>query len=330
MAGLALDKPSVDHPHCVPFTPRGPLARIGGSSAMASWLEERANNGLVDVLHCHSVWFMPVLYSARTALRFDLPLVVSSHGTLSNWAFRHGSPLKRLSWHLTQRRALQRATLFRATCDAERDEVRAMGFRQPIVVIPHGIDLEPSVIKSTNDRRTLLFLSRIHPGKGIDDLLTVWSQVQERFPDWDLQIAGPLDTPFARATAQRAAEARIPRVRFVGEVSGAIKHATLSNADLFVLPTYSENWGIAVGEALACATPVIVSRGAPWSEVESRGAGWWPEPGTAGLRRAMEAALSSPREELRLMGARGRDWVSQNFSWTRVAEQLRDAYESIC
>jgi glycosyltransferase involved in cell wall biosynthesis len=309
------------------FSPSGPMRRLGASTDLRRWIHARAAGREVDVLHFHSVWMMPLLYATSASRRSLVPLVVSPHGTLSQWAFRSGSFVKRLTWYLTQRRALEHAVLFQASSEMERDEIRSMGFKQRIETIPHGIDIPPPIQRGHRERRTLLFLSRIHRKKGVHDLLAAWGALSGRFPDWQLRIVGPLDSDYALQMQKEAHH--LPRVDFVGELAGQEKWEALASAEVFVLPTYSENFGIAVAEALASATPVVVSQGAPWGEVVNRNAGWWPEIGVEGLVATLSSAMALSREELAAMGSAGREWMIREYSWIHVAERLRDMYRSI-
>ncbi len=311
----------------VAFSPRGPLRRLGASAEMNNWIHARAVAREVDVLHFHSVWMMPLLYATRASKRFLVPLVVSPKGTLGSWAFKCGSPVKRMTWYLAQRRALEHAALFHATSEMERDEIRAMGFKQRVETIPHGIDIPPLIQRGHRERRTLLFLSRIHRKKGVHDLLAAWGALAGRFPDWQLRIVGPLDSDYALQMQKEGHH--LPRVDFVGELAGQAKWEELASAELFVLPTYSENFGIAVAEALASATPVVVSQGAPWGQVVKRNAGWWPEIGVEGLVATLSSAMARSREELAAMGSAGREWMIREYSWIHVAERLHDMYRSI-
>ena len=114
-----------------------------------------------------------------------------------------------------------------------------------------------------------------------------------------------------------------------GEVSGDVKDCLLANADVFVLPSYSENFGIVVAEAMAWGRPVIASTGTPWQEVAEVGAGWWVKPEEEALAQALHEALGTRREELDAMGAKGRALVERSYTWSAPAERLTKAIEQI-
>ncbi len=316
-----------------PFLKTFPLGggprRLGRSPAMRQWLAEAARAGAVDVLHNNSLWMMPNVYSGWVARRQGVPLVVSPHGTLSAWAMRSGSPVKRLFWPLVQKPALASATCFHATAEAEYEDIRRAGFRQPVAVIPNGIDIPGLRPKTLGEPRTLLFLGRISPVKGLDMLLPAWGALQERFPGWRLRIVGPDNNGYLVEMQRLAGKLCLERVEFSGALHGGQKWQAYQEADLFVLPTYSENFGIAVAEALAANTPVIVTRGAPWAGVERHGAGWWIEVGLDALVACLEDALSRPVDALAQMGLRGRAWMEEEYSWAHVGRQMVETYKWI-
>lgn len=300
--------------------------RLGRSPALYRWLEARAETRNVDLIHNHSLWMMPNVYPGYVARRHGIPLVVSPRGTLSEWAMKSGSAVKRVFWPLMQRPALAATTCFHATARPEYEDIRRMDFRQPVAIIPNGIDIPDLPPKVRGNLRVLLFLGRIHPIKGLDMLLPAWRAVQDRFPDWRLRIVGPDNDGYLLAMQRLASDLRLERIEFLGALFGKQKWQAYRQADLFVLPTYSENFGMSVAEALAAETPAIVSRGAPWSELEKRGAGWWTDIGIDPLVACLEDALARPAGHLAEMGLRGRDWMAAEYSWVRVGQQMADTY----
>ena len=164
--------------------------RLGRSPEMYRWLLQKATAQQIDVMHNHGMWQLNSVYPGWVARRTKVELVISPRGAFSEWAMNHGSRLKKLFWPLLQKPALDAATCFHATAESEYNDIRRLGFRQPIAVIPNGIDLYPLPVRNASQQRTLLFLGRIHSGKGLEMLLAAWQQVQRYFPDWRLVIAG--------------------------------------------------------------------------------------------------------------------------------------------
>lgn len=300
--------------------------RLGRSPEMYRWLRQEVSSGAIDIVHNHSIWMMPNVYPGWATRNSQTSLVVSPRGTFSEWAMSRSKAIKIPFWHVFQKRAISGATLFHATSESEYGDIRRLGFRQPIAVISNGIDLPLLGDLWFGARRSLLFLGRVHPVKGVENLLRAWATLERRFEDWDLRIVGPGDGSYLRELADLAASLQLTRATFEGPLYGAAKEQAYRSADLFVLPTHSENFGVAVAEALAAACPVITTRGAPWSGLGDHGAGWWTDIGVDPLRRALEEAMSKQRQELAAMGSRGRSWMERDFSWDGIAAQMIESY----
>lgn len=303
------------------------VPRLGISPAMRRGLARAG----ADLLHSNGVWTMPNAYAGMIARRRRLPLVVSPHGMFSRWALGRSRARKQLAWWgLGQRRAVVAATCFHATSESEAQDIRRLGLRQPIAVIPNGVDL-PAATRAQAappyGPRRLLFLSRIHPKKGIPVLLRAWQRVEPSHPDWELVVAGPDEGRHLAQMRALASRLGLPRVSFPGPAYGAAKDALFRAADLFVLPTRSENFGVAVAEALAYGVPVITTTAAPWAGLEEHGCGWWIELSEPRLAEALRAAMGLPQARRADMGGRGRRWMGQSFGWDRIATQMKSVYE---
>lgn len=301
------------------FGPR----RLGCSPPMARWLIDRVKSGEVEVLHNHGLWMMPNVYPGRARRVGAARLVVSPRGTVSEWAMSHHRWRKQIMWHLLgQGAALHAADAFHATAESEYEDIRRLGFNQPVCVLPNGIDVPPIAPKLQTPRRQLLYLGRIHEKKGIDLLLTAWRAVQKKFPDWELVIVGPDDGGELARMQKLAGELGAERVSFPGPVFGEDKRACYRGAQLYVLPTRSDNFAMTVAEALAAGTPAIVTHGAPWNGLVANDAGWWIEVSVGALIASLEAALALPPERLTAMGAHGREWMVREFSWEAIGRQM--------
>jgi glycosyltransferase involved in cell wall biosynthesis len=309
--------------------PRYPLLRrLGTSPAM------RRGLGAVeaDVLHNNGVWMQPNVYAGTVARRRGLPLVLSPHGMFSEWAMAFSRGRKQIAWWcLGQRRAVAATACFHATSESEAKDIRRLGYRQPIAVVPNGIDLpdlESSVPGADGEgRRTALFLSRIHPKKGIPTLLRAWRRVERRFPEWNLVVAGPDELGHLAEVRTLARALELQRVSFPGPVHGQDKQTLYRRSDLFVLPTHSENFGMVVAEALSFGLPVITTTGTPWHELERRGCGWWIELSEQNLAAALASAMDLPATRLGAMGARGRLWMQASFGWREIAAEMKSVYQ---
>ena len=282
----------------------------------------------VDVVHNHGLWSMVTMAAGWAVPGKHAKLVTSPHGTLSEWALSHHRWRKKIFWPL-QKRVLEYADLIHATCEDEYNDIRWLGLRAPVAIVPNGIDLPDLVPRSVlggEGQRTLLFLSRVHPKKGIELLLDAWAVLESRHPQWRLRIVGPGDPDYLAALHAQAMRNGLRRVAFEGPLYGDDKAAAYRNADLFVLPTHSENFGMVVAEALAQECPAIVSHGAPWSGLDSEGCGWWIPNDVDSLRATLEQAMEQPPEALHAMGGRGRQWMQRDFDWAAIAQQMVQAY----
>lgn len=309
------------------FKQTGYPMRLGRSPAMRAWLTEKAINGQINIMHNHSLWMMPNVYSCNAVKGINVPLVVSPRGTLSDWAMNNGSKIKKIFWPLVQYPALRAVACFHATAESEYLDIRRLGFRQPVAVIPNGIDIPATPQLSFGSARTLLFLGRIHPVKGLDMLLPAWAALQYRFPDWRLRIVGPDNSGYLEQIKILAGQLGLERIEFTGPLTGVDKASAYAEADLFVLPTYSENFGMAVAESLAVGTPAIVTKGAPWSGLNAKGAGWWINIDKGSLIACLQEAMTKSVKELREMGDCGRTWMQESYSWENIALEMRHVYE---
>ncbi|HLK35466.1 MAG TPA: glycosyltransferase [Polyangiaceae bacterium] len=305
-----------------------PFTRLGVSPAMRLALEEEARVPST-LLHNHGLWMMPNVYPGYAVEGTRAPLVTSPRGVLDAWARRRSRARKRLMWALVQRRTLDRTRCFHATSESEHESIREAGYRAPVAVVPNGIDLPPAFPARSAPPWRLLFCGRVHPKKGVDVLLRAWSSVAPRFRDWELCVVGPDEDGYGATMRDLAASLGAPRVSFRGKVYGEEKWRTFAEANLFVLPTRGENFGLAVAEALASGVPAVVTRTAPWGGLEQRRSGWWIEPGVEPLEACLETALATSPEDLAAMGRRGRQWMDAEFSWPKVAERMARTYDWI-
>ncbi len=302
------------------------LKSLAVSSSLAWALKRSAR--VVDVIHNHSLWSMVNMVPGWVVPHHRAKLVTSPRGTLSAWALNRNKRRKSVLW-LLQRRSLALADMLHATSENEYEEIRLQGFKAPVAIIPNGIDvpdIEAPTELAREEVRTLLFLSRIHPTKGLDKLLQAWADLEQKHLNWRLVIAGRGNPEHVEYVTKLAATLGVNRVDFPGPLYGEFKTAAYQNADLFVLPTHSENFGVVIAEALAHGCPVVVSRGAPWAGIEAEGCGWWIENTVPNLVAALDAAMALPTSQLRAMGLRGRAWMERDFSWTAIGQKMNAAY----
>ncbi|MCW2312605.1 glycosyltransferase [Rhodoferax antarcticus] len=280
-----------------------------------------------DLIHLHGMWSPFLAVAAVFAHRRGIPLVISPHGCLEPWALRNKYFKKRLAMNIYQGAALRSASLLVATADQELRSLRNLGFRQPIAVVPNGVDVGSVTHRGEHvGIKTFLFLSRVHPKKGLLDLVNAWALV--RRPGWRIVIAGGDEEGYrAKVEALIRRKGLDTDFEFIGFVDGARKQACFDQADVFILPTYSENFGIAVAEALANELPVITTTGTPWSDLVQHRCGWWVEPGVQGISSALVEAMACEPIELKQMGHRGRQLVVDKYSWNKIGITAQEVSE---
>lgn len=298
------------------------------SERFRTLLHERVAATRAAVVHDHGIWLASNRVAARASAEARVPRIVSPRGMLSPWALAHRRWKKRIAWRAFQRRDLESAAALHATSELEAEEIRAAGIGSPIAVVPNGVYLPPlrqSRPLEPGRTRRFLFLSRIHPKKGLESLIDAWALGAPE--GWELVVAGP-DERGHRAKIEKRALALGPgaAIRFRGPVSDTEKWDLYCSADVFVLPTSSENFGVVVAEALASGVPVITTRAAPWSALAERRCGWWIDLGPEPLAAALREAAQTGDEERHAMGIRGRRLVEERFGWPAIARRMLAVY----
>jgi glycosyltransferase involved in cell wall biosynthesis len=211
---------------------------------------------------------------------------------LMPWALRYKKHKKRLAWSLYQKRIMASCAGLVATSEQERDSIKQLFPLHPIAVIPNGvefpIDIPDRAARSGDRSANLLFMSRVHPVKNLFGLVQAWQEVCRRPPmgRWVLQIAGPDELDHTREIkAMVHSLGLVSRVEFLGPITEGEKNRVFEAADLFVLPSFSENFGVVVAEALAHGLPVVAARGTPWKGLIEQKCGWWVDPTPGALAR---------------------------------------------
>lgn len=280
-----------------------------------------------SIVHQHGIWQYSGIVTSRLREVLGVPLVVSPHGMLAPRAMAHRAGRKKLAWWLYQKRAIEAADMFHVTSEREREDVRALGLRQPVAVVPFGIDVPDACpVRTNSGPMTALFLSRIHPIKGVLDLLHAWARV--RPAGWRLVVAGPDECNHTSEVA-----AAIDHLGLTSSVSlrgacwAADRDRLMDSCDLFVLPSHSENFGLIVAEACGRGLPVITTQGTPWRSIHEHGCGWWVPVGVEGLSGGLEQACRLDRSSLEAIGRRGWQMVAGSYSWQQATDRLLGVYD---
>ena len=290
-------------------------------------------NQNVDLLHLTGIWEPSSHASIIFAKKHSIPTVISPQGMLEPWALNNNFIKKKIAWHLYQKKDLNFADVIHATAEKEAENLRKLGLKQPIAIIPNGINFSnyndsKKFYSKKDDRQQLLFLSRIHPKKGLIELVKAWENLNPK--KWKVVVAGPDEDGHRLEVENLIKEKKLNHsFEFIGPVDGKYKYDLYKSSDLFVLPTYSENFGIVVAEALMSEIPVITTKGAPWEGLIKNNCGWWIDIGVDPLTYALDQALSMPSEKLKQMGKRGRIFAQENFGNPTIAKKMLDVYKWI-
>lgn len=291
----------------------------------------------MDVVHTHMPFVYPTYAAAMAARRYGKKLYYHQRGNLDPARLKFRSLKKMLYIRAIELPIMRSATMLIALTEAERMSYRALGVRTPCRVIPNGIDVSiyrQEAAKESGLRwkfspkvSVILFLSRVHPIKGADKLLDAFLQIHSVFPDAVLVLAGPDEWGLEEKYRDLVLRAGLKdRVFFPGMVTGEEKIDLLARADLFCLPSEAEGFSMAVLEGLASGTPVLLSPGCHFPEVEIAGAGKIAPAEPDAIAEALSDLLRDP-VRLREMGRRAREFVSRNYTWDRIIDQLLDVYE---
>lgn len=281
-----------------------------------------------SIIHDNGIWLLSNHMSVSTAINSRTPLVITTHGMISPWAMKHKSFKKIVAWKLYQERDLLTANLIHATSQQEAENIYNLKLKKPVAIVPNGVDIplwrERPII--SGNKKTILFLSRIYPVKGLLNLVHAWQQIKS--PDWKIVVAGPDESGHQKEVMDAIHVARLDDwFEFIGPVGDDDKWDLFFKADLFVLPSFTENFGIVIAEALACGLPVITTTGTPWQDLLTHKCGWWVDIGVEQLAEALSDAISRSDAERTAMGLRGRQFVESSFGWDKIAREMRSVYE---
>lgn len=297
----------------------------------------REEGRLADLIHDHGVWLYTNWSSSRAAKEAGKPLIRSPRGMLSPWSLRRHRRYKQLLWAVVERRLLATAAAVHVTGSQEAQEIRALGIGGRVEVIPNGIDTEDEYAaahverargasgSATDARRRILFLSRIHPKKGLDLLREAWSTLPPSL-NAVLEIAGAGDRAHVAEVERWVRQQPGPPARYLGSVDREEKLRLLATAWALALPSRSENYGMAIAEALACGTPVVASTQTPWQEIEREDCGRIVEPRIESVAEALRVLLALGETEHAGMRLRARRLIEDRHSLRATGARFEALY----
>jgi poly(glycerol-phosphate) alpha-glucosyltransferase len=325
---------------------------------------EELNTFAPDISHTHGLWLYPSIATKNYSRKKNRPYLISPHGMLDGWALKNSHWKKLIAYWLFEREHLRGARCLRALCVSEMHSIRQFQLNNDIAVIPNGIDLPTGLVPSAPPwngvvepgRKVLLFLSRIHPKKGLVNLFRAWSQVQgagSRPQEWILVIAGwdqgghehelkKLATELGLAwtdireqekgstNGEKISKPQTPySVFFLGPQFNAAKASCYHHCDAFVLPSFSEGLPMVVLEAWANSKPVVMTPECNLPEGFQTGAALQVEATEAGIVAGLNELQHMTDAERVAMGNCGHDLVVERFTWPRITQQLQAVHNWI-
>lgn len=298
----------------------------------------KIGEGNYDIIHSQCIWLREYHKVALSAKRLGIPLVITPRGTLEPWAYQGQGFFnyikKRMAMELYQKGDMAKARCILATANMEANNIRRLGISTPIAIIPNGIDVSEYKCRSENCfsavKKQIVFISRIHQKKGIEFLIEAWSQLHEKYNEWNVVIAGNGDQGYINSLKKSIIEKGLQgSVSIIPPVFGEEKYKLYCESSIFILPTYSENFGMVIAEAMSCGLPVITTTGTPWLELNEIGIGWCIDLSLSNLTNCISQALDLGCEELFNMGLRCSKYVRDNYYYLTVANKNKELYQWI-
>lgn len=290
-----------------------------------------------DIYHANTLWLYPVHAVCAYARRVGKPYVLSTHGMLYPTALAVSRWKKRLMGALWYNEDIMRADCLHATCMAEMEHNREWGYKGPIAVIPNPVVFPKFVCEnhlvancnvSTDGKRTIGFLGRLHPIKKVENIIYALNILEPEIRKTvKLDVMGKFDDRYEQWLKDEVKRLGLEEsVDFVGFVSGEEKYQRLQRLSALMVPSAQENFGMIVPEALICETPVYASLGTPWSELDEYRCGWWRDNEPETIAGVIKEILSMSDDELRSMGRNGRRLMEEKYEQHKVAAMMQQLY----
>ncbi|MCB2153417.1 glycosyltransferase [bacterium] len=313
------------------FPDIGPRA-FGYSPALKRHLLD--HDETYDILSSHGIWSYSGCAAYIASRRRRVPLIIHPHGMLDPWAINRSRMKKKAIGLAFQNRALRHAHAIRVLCQSEADSVRALGFRNPLAVIPNGVNLSeyenlPDAARfeerhpEIKGRHKLLFLSRVHPKKGLEPLITAWAASEAGEKGWSLIIAGPNQIGHREQMEALVSDLNLSNsIIFAGPLYHEEKREALAAADGFILPSFSEGFPMALLEAAACRLPILMTPFCNFPELADAGGAVSVQPTSQELETGLRKLLEMSAEERVEMAGKARTLVESTYTWDIIAEDM--------
>lgn len=297
---------------------------------LAKGLKKEINKKCHKLFHFHGVWNTLLIQVYFISKKKKIPLIISPRGMMEPWPLYQKKLKKKILRQLIIDRVFKNSFCIHATSESEAYNLRKLGFTNPIAVIPNGVVIQdfPDYNKKFYQKKKLLFLSRIHKKKGIENLIDAWRLIDFQIKkNWFVEIVGNGRLDYINFLKDKIRLNGLEdSMKILNPVFGKNKIKLYQSADLFVLPSYSENFGNVVAEALASKVPVITTKGTPWTELDNINAGWCIEIGVDPLKQALIKAIQIDQEKLYLMGLNGRKLIEKKYTIEVISIKMTHLY----
>lgn len=302
---------------------------FGNSIRYAAGLVKDICKFKADIIDIQGLWTYHNIAGVRAARQLNVPYIVTPRGMLDSWSLGEKQLKKNLALALYQKKIISAASAIRVTSQRELEHFHRLCLNQNVFLIPNSFDEDLYTGLTDYQReKTVIFLSRIHPKKGIKELLEAWPIVKAKEPEWKLKIYGDYRNKWG-SEYRRLSKDIASDIYWMGPVYGQEKAKVFREAGLFILPTFSENFSNVLMEALVNKLPVVTTLGASWGNVEELGLGWICETNSLSISAAILNGIRSGYKRRQLIGAFGRQYVEMNFSMEQVTMQLTNLYNDL-
>ncbi len=322
------------------FSPRIAAVReFAYSSSFTTWLWQHITD--YDLIHVHAIFSYTSTIAMAIARFKKVPYINRPLGQLCTWSLEQSQFRKQLYLNIIERSNLRHSKFLHFTAEQEREEFNRLDLKIPNFVLPHGVHIYPEIANARQQLHQrlqvadhvpiIIFMSRIHPKKGLEYLIAALGELKNQaHQEFALAIAGNGESEYINQLKSIALEHNLgDRLHWLDFVEGSTKYLYLQGADLFALTSHSENFGIAVIEALASATPVLITKGVAIAPiVQAQNLGYVTELEVGAIAQAIQSVLTQPQES-QSIGDRARQYISEHYSWAKIAHNLITQYKSV-
>ena len=283
-----------------------------------------------DLIQIQSMWDLPYHKVMVEARRLGIPYIVTPRGMLEPWSLSQKKWKKKLAWWFYQRNDVQKSVCVFTTAKMEAEHVSNLGITTCKVVIPNGIETDAYPCKSSVEgvKKQVLFLSRVHVKKGIELLFEAWKRIHSDYADWQLLVIGNGEAEYIHSLENRVESLGLKdSIKILPPVFGEAKIKVYQESALFCLPSFSENFGMVIAEAMSCGTPVITTTNCPWNILNETNTGWCIDLSVDNLEHALREGMGMDANALYDMGQRASKLIFDNFDYRSVTRKTLRLYE---